>query len=157
MTSQQPLSDEQIVEQLKQTLTMTVDSFGRRHAAKDLLACFSGAFDSNQTRFDSASNLLQIGVIANSKKEGRQMLAILRAIIDDDLAGLMIRLIDAMAHSSKFLDALAQLESEYFSSFPVNGQYVSKLVDGQVHSTIHNSDLWTAARLRTEFLKLLEE
>lgn len=50
---------------------------------------FSGEFDGNQTKFESLSNHLEVGVIAPNKITGLVLLRLVRIIIDENTDLLM--------------------------------------------------------------------
>jgi hypothetical protein len=85
------LSDYQLVQVLRKTLK-DLKNVDPDWEAPQIFV--SGEFDSNQTDFERQCNQLEIGVLSGSEIVGKACLPILRAIIDDNLDGLLDRMGD---------------------------------------------------------------
>jgi hypothetical protein len=113
---------------------------------------FSGAFDSNQTSFETQSNHGKICVLARDRTAALLMLVLLRHIIDNrDFDVCEYENENYLEHSSIELLFLSIAESEdnYVSNFPVTQKEISiPLTSGPaVLNPIVDTDVWTLTRL----------
>jgi len=124
------------------------------------LLCFSGEFDSNQTRFEELSNHLVIGVKAQNEIVGEVLLSILRYIIDghrffDSYVAdrLDIEGNDGIATLADIIQTLSESESAYFGSHDLN---VVKEVTTELHGrggvnrirrNVWDVDIWDIYRI----------
>lgn len=103
---------------------------------------FSGEYDSNQTKFERASNDYEVGVIANNHHIGRILLRLLRIIIDDniDLFDLPFEIRDEEEEENR-QDMLYAQENpdDYSEQNPDEGEQHSD-DEGEQHSDDEDED-----------------
>jgi len=124
---------------------------------------FAGEFDSNQSKFERASNHLEIGVIANNETIGLALLRLTHYIVDedielyyDDLSNLAD---DELVTVDSIIRYLSEHEQDYAVSFDLTDTFTVDLVsargDNTITNNIANVDLWTLPRVVQEFDTIL--
>lgn len=81
-----------ITENCELPLLNTIEKYLIKKSNKDnpYKLYFSGEYDSNQTKFEYASNYLEVGVSSNNEIVGLVLLRLLRIIIDKNTKLLML-------------------------------------------------------------------
>jgi hypothetical protein len=114
---------------------------------------FSGEFDSNQTKFEKASNQLKVGAIANNDKIGQALLRFTRYIIDDNLSLYYDDLseVEQSLTLDNIIDLMAERESFYVDSFYLNETPEANLLNAggefRITNNLANVDIWTVPRV----------
>jgi hypothetical protein len=138
---------------------------------------FSGEYDSNQSKFEQASNHLKIGVIAPSEAEGLVLLRLVRILVDENYALLMIDLctnwverdgeeveVDYMGKvlsMERVVKRLAKKEKTYMACFKLDEPLTTKLygyANGANYKTkimkkVKDVDTWDLSRVMNEIKK----
>ncbi|CAK7995061.1 Hypothetical protein POVR1_LOCUS579 [uncultured virus] len=116
---------------------------------------FSGEFDSNQTKFETLSNELKLGVIARSKLFARAALRLIRFEVDNNpLYDYAQEIIDEEGDPltyTNLIKTLAHQESHYGKDYPLGTNFMVKYVGGETLTRdITEIDLWTLGRMDRE-------
>lgn len=136
---------------------------------------FSGEYDSNQTKFEYASNNLEIGVSSNNEIVGLVLLRFLRIIIDKNTRLLMEDVCKSWEEVSledggndeilitiengdemkicDIISRLAEKEKSYMQSFDI-GESISTNFVGGNNFTKNNISIWELPRIMKAIKKL---
>ena len=140
---------------------------------KETRIWFSGEGGSNQTKFESKSNRVEIGVIAGSRIAGLALLRLVRYIIDrnnsleSDIRLLqeidfdgVVRNFDVPMDIKRIVGCLGEREDVYSHSFALNEQPTSTLTGWDKEKqeltkttytrTLDKVDIWTVSRVRDQ-------
>lgn len=121
-----------------------------------------GEFDSSQTDFESKSNHLEIGVIADSKRVGYILLFFLRIIIDKNYQLLEWELKDRKLSPKTKIETILKILEKRETNYTIICEFDQKIErdlfgrDGKftVGKEIDQIDLWTLDKIKNELIDL---
>jgi hypothetical protein len=140
----------------------------------ELKIYFSGEYNSNQTKFERASNHLEIGVIAPSEAEGLVLLRLVRIIIDRNYTLLMddlclnwkevngkeieVNYLGKILSMDRIAKRLSKKEKTYMECFKLDEPLTTKLYGygkskTKIAKTVKDVNTWDLSRVMTEIRK----
>jgi hypothetical protein len=137
-------------------------SSGKTEEKSSVRLFIDGEFDGNQTKFESQSNNLEIGVIARTDTEGYILLLFLRIIVDSNHWFAWVNLRDELESSGaqntnmtieSVVKNLAKVETQYTDIFAADSAEVSRELRnyrGKYTIVKETADInmWSLARIR---------